>query len=298
MCEQLVSVVIATHKREKSLERALNSLSEQTYKNFEIVIVDDNAQADLNNRVSGVVSAFSNVFKNINVSLIVNTENKGSAETRNIGIRASKGEYITFLDDDDVYLPEKIENQVTEMIKADADYSITDLYLYNKNDKLIGKRVRNYIKSFDEKSLLKYHLMYHLTGTDVLMFKRDYLLNIGGFPPIDIGDEFYLMNKAIEGKGKLLYIPNCFVKAYVHNGTHSLSTGENKIIFENILFEFKKKYFNELNKKEINYIKMRHFAVLAFAELREKNLFSFVKYAFISFFSSPFDCLKLLFDLK
>lgn len=44
---------------------------------------------------------------------------------------------------------------------------------------------------------MKYHLLYHMTGTDTLMFKGEYLRRIGGFPTIDVGDEFYLMEQAI-----------------------------------------------------------------------------------------------------
>jgi NADP-dependent 3-hydroxy acid dehydrogenase YdfG len=218
---------------------------------------------------------------------------RGSAETRNLGILKASGEYITFLDDDDIYLPNKIRNQLQYMQKLDTDFSITDIWLYDEKDNLIEKRNRNYIKDDTSINLLKYHLMYHITGTDVMMFKKNYLLKIGMFPSIDIGDEFYLMMKAIEYKGKFCYLNVCDVKAYVHSQTDGMSSGEGKILGENNLYNFKKQYFTFLSKDERKYIKMRHYAVLAFAEYRQKRYFYVTKYLLYSFVSSPLNLFKL-----
>lgn len=288
-----VSVIVATYRREQELKRALESLKEQQFKDFETIIVDDNADLDFNNKVSAIVDAFKSENPQMDVTLITNPENKGSAETRNIGINASKGEYITFLDDDDVYLPEKIKKHFEFMEKGDYDYSVTDLDLYNESGKLIRKRVRGYIKETSYEALLKYHLMYHLTGTDAMMFKKDYLLKIDGFAPINVGDEFYLMLRAINEKGKFGYLPGCDIKAYIHTGECGLSSGEGKVIGENNLYEYKKTLFDKLDKKTIRYINMRHFAVLAFAEVRRKNLGLFIKYALKSFAYSPVSCVRM-----
>ena len=224
-----VSVIVATYRHDDMLQRALESLALQTYNDFEIILVDDNSDDAWNRKVSGIVYAFSSKYPDVQIELIVNSDNLGSAETRNVGIRCSKGKYITFLDDDDIYLPEKLEHQLSTFIKEDADYGITDLYLYNNNDKLIDKRIRNYITSYSKDALLKYHLMFHLTGTDTLMFKKEYLDSINGFDPIDVGDEFYLMQKAIMAGGKFCYSPHCYVKAYVHSGHGGLSSGERRL---------------------------------------------------------------------
>lgn len=287
----LVSVVVATYKREESLRRSLKSLVEQTYDDVEIIVVDDNANEEWNKKVQMIIDEISQLHP---IIYIKNEINKGSAETRNIGIKNALGNYITFLDDDDIYLPNKIKNQVEHMIEVGSDFSITDLELLNENGKRIETRTRDYIKNTSKESLFKYHLMHHMTGTDTMMFKREYLLNIGGFPGIDVGDEFYLMQRAIEEGGKFSYLPVCDIKAYVHTETDGLSSGKTKINGENALYEFKKKYFDKLDNKGIRYIKMRHYAVLAFAELRRKNYIDFLKNSFFSMFISPIDCMKIL----
>lgn len=284
----LVSVIVPTYHREEPLYRALESIAKQTYRNCEAVVIDDNADINWNLKVTNVVAAIKNQYPDFQIVFIQNAENKGSAETRNIGIQAANGEYVTFLDDDDIYLPKKIERQFEDMRVADADYGITDLELYRTDEKLIQTVRRSYIKAIDQDSLLRDHLKYHLTGTDTLMFRKKYLIQIGMFPPINVGDEFYLMERAIMGGGKICYSPHCYIKAYVHKGAEEgLSSGEGKIKGENALYEMKKSYFFKLPAKDVRYIKVRHHMVIAFAEYRRKHWLSFIKHAMSSLFISP-----------
>ena len=289
-----VSVVVATYKRENELEAALVSLANQNYPNIEIILVDDNGDAEWNVKVSDIVNVFRANYPHISLNHITNNPNQGSAKTRNIGIGASKGEYITFLDDDDVYLPDKVKNQVEFMEREECDYSITDLYLYNENDKEIDRRIRSYIKDTSVESLREYHLKFHMTGTDTMMFKKEYLEKIGGFAHIDVGDEFYLMQRAIEGGGKFGYLPVCDIKAYVHTGEGGLSSGDGKINGENALYEYKKTFFDKLKSKDVRYIKMRHYAVIAYAELRRKKYGNFMLNVIKSFFASPLKFFEIL----
>ena len=288
-----VSVVVATYRRDEGLTNALSSLAAQTFKNIEIVLVDDNGDDKWNTVVVNIVQRFSRSNPAVVLRYICNNTNQGAAKTRNIGIEAADGEYITFLDDDDVYMPEKIEGQLNYMLREDADYSITDLDLYDQNNVLQEHKTRKYITSVQHENLIRYHLMYHMTGTDTMMFKKDYLLKIGSFDSIDVGDEFYLMLKAVNGNGKFCYYPACDVNAYIHTGDSGLSSGAGKIDGENRLFRYKEKYFAQLRKSDIRYIRMRHFAVLAFAYLRMKKYASFISNALRAFITTPVGCVKL-----
>lgn len=290
----LVSIVVATYRRDEVLRNALYSLANQSYSNIEIILVDDNDKEEWNERVEVVSEEFKKAYPSIVFRKIVNHPNQGSAQTRNIGIAASNGKYITFLDDDDIYLPEKTKKQVIFMEENGLDYSITDLHLYNENDKLIDKRLRTYICETSRQALFEYHMMYHITGTDTMMFRKDFIDAIGGFPPINVGDEFYLMQRSIENDGNFGYLAGCDVKAYVHTGEGGLSSGQGKIDGENALYEHKKQYFDRLSKKAVRYIKARHHAVLAYAYLRMRKRFCFAKEAAASFISSPRACLTLL----
>lgn len=287
-----VSVIIATYRRDNTLKAALESLAAQTYGNLEIIVVDDNNDSEWNLRVKKIIESFRNDNKSLQVILLANTEHLGSSETRNKGIEVSHGEYVTFLDDDDYYLPNKCESQLKFMLNNDCDFSITDLDLINEKGKLIETRTRSYIKDFSPIALMRYHLMYHMTGTDTIMFRRKYLLKINGFDPINIGDEFYLVQKAILGGGKFGYLAERSVIAIVHKGDGGLSSGEGKINGENTLYEYKKKFFAEIDSKSVRYIKMRHYAVISYAYYRMGRYFKCIQFLFFLFCSSPIQSVK------
>ena len=246
-----------------------------------------------NEKVKKVVDEFRGLNENICIKYIANHRNLGSAKTRNIGIDMAAGEYVCFLDDDDIYLPERIANQLEPMMEVDADYSITDLALYNEKDKLVEVRKRDYIEETTSEKLFQYHLMYHMTGTDTLMFKKEYLNKIDKFDPIDVGDEFYLMSKAILEGGRFLYAPVCDMKAYIHSAGGGLSSGDAKIDGENQLYEYKKKYFAKLPKSVKKYITVRHYIVLAYANLKSKQYLKCLKNLIIAFLNSA----KISFEL-
>ena len=289
-----VSVIVATFQRVQELRRALDSLAAQTYKNMEIILVDDNQESAWNEKVAAVAADFMQQNPSVSLKVIVNRENQGSAKARNIGISESCGFYVTFLDDDDVYLPDKVKKQAAFMAEGNYDFSITDLFLYNQNGKLADRRVRSYLRDAGREDLSKYHMMYHLTGTDTLMFKREFLVQIGGFGPANVGDEYYLMQRAIESEGRFGYLPDCDVKAYIHTDEGGVSSGDGKIRGENALYAHKKAHFHAIDGKTRRYITMRHYAVIAFAELRRRRMLSFLKNAAIAFLCNPVSCITLV----
>ena len=113
-----VTVVVATYRREATLESAMASLLTQTHRNLEIIIVDDNADAEWNERVRIIVEKYVQTARaGYTIRLIQNENNLGSAISRNKAIFAASGDYITFLDDDDIYLPEKVKAQLQNLIE-------------------------------------------------------------------------------------------------------------------------------------------------------------------------------------
>ncbi|MFW5891092.1 MAG: glycosyltransferase family 2 protein [bacterium] len=108
MFNPLVSVIITTYSRPENLRRAIISVLNQTYRNIELIVVDDNdISSEYRTQTSKVIEGFSD-----RVKYIQHQTNCGANVARNTGIDNSKGEYICFLDDDDEYLPRKIEEQI------------------------------------------------------------------------------------------------------------------------------------------------------------------------------------------
>lgn len=97
-----VSVIIPTYNRAKYIRRALESVLAQTYQDYEIIVVDDGSM----DNTREILAEFEGKIK------YIVQKNQGSAAARNRGIQESKGEYIAFLDSDDIWIPEKLAEQV------------------------------------------------------------------------------------------------------------------------------------------------------------------------------------------
>lgn len=116
----LVTVVIPTYKRPEDLKRAIESVLNQKYNNIEIKVVDDNNPDTLERKET---QALMEQFKdNDRVEYLQHERNKGGSAARNTGWRKAKGEYITFLDDDDEISPNKIYKQVECLEKLDQTW--------------------------------------------------------------------------------------------------------------------------------------------------------------------------------
>src|SRR5215471_13264577 len=98
-----VSVIIPTHNRAEFLQSAITSVLNQTFQDFEIIIVDDASKDHTREVIAN--------FNDARIKVIHNQVSKGAAGARNIAITNSNCEYIAFLDDDDEWLPEKLKIQ-------------------------------------------------------------------------------------------------------------------------------------------------------------------------------------------
>jgi len=125
----LISVIVPTHNRRNLLPIALKSLLDQSYKNLEIVLVND-AGEDVGDIV--------NYFGDNRIKYFTNLKNLGLAGTRNVGLRHSTGEYISLLDDDDFYLKYALEFRMDMMQKLGAEIVYTRA-LQNIMEKVNGQ---------------------------------------------------------------------------------------------------------------------------------------------------------------
>ena len=279
-----VSVIVPTYQRGRLfLMQCLDSLYSQTYSNFEIVIVDDNPS---DSEYSKEVLYTINHFNQKNIKYIKTKNNLGSALARNKGILIAEGKYITFLDDDDLYLPQKIQSQIEYMLTHALDMSFTDLVLCRMDDKTVDLRRHDYIDNCSNESLIKMHLVHNITGTSTFMIERDKLLEIGMFPDVILSEDYYLMESAIQNNLKIGYLSMAYVKARRHNfGGESFS--ERKIKGEKLLYQNKKKSFYLLTFAQRLQVLSRHLAVMAVSYYRNKRLFMAAIYALSSFIVSP-----------
>ena len=114
-----VSIVVAVYKSEPFLPKLLDSICNQTYKNLEVILVDDGSP-DNSGRICDDYVLKDNRFT------VIHKENGGACEARNYGINAATGEYITIIDGDDWLEPDYIEYLLKIALDNQADMSMTD----------------------------------------------------------------------------------------------------------------------------------------------------------------------------
>ena len=169
-----VSCVIITHNRISYLKRAVNSVVNQIYKNIEIFVIDDASEDG--------TEAYGEELNKIGINYIrINKkDSKGGNYARNLGIQHSTGEYVAFLDDDDYWLPDKIEKQVKYAEKHPDVGMIYGGLSYEFGNSLLNyKSLPNpdYQGNMIEKGLY----IAPFASTITLFVKRSLLKEIGGF---------------------------------------------------------------------------------------------------------------------
>ena len=133
---ELVSVIIPTYKGSSNLKRAIQSVIIQTYKNVEIIVVDDNPpDSDERKKTEEVIRYLSSS----KINYIKHEKNKNGAAARNTGMKFAEGKYICFLDDDDYILPERIAAAV-EYLKKNKQYAgVCCGVIFVNDDCIVGK---------------------------------------------------------------------------------------------------------------------------------------------------------------
>ncbi|NDP23124.1 MAG: glycosyltransferase [Paludibacter sp.] len=114
MLHPLVSVIVTTYNRTDYLKLTLESVFNQTFTDFEIIVIDNGTANNLNEQLC-------NQFEKVKYFKIENSG--GPARPRNVGIREAQGKFIAFLDDDDLWLPDRLERQVA-ILERKSDYGL------------------------------------------------------------------------------------------------------------------------------------------------------------------------------
>ena len=122
----LISCIIPTFNRDSLLKDAIESTLHQTLKNWEMIIVDDGSSDNTKQVVNGYAYKDSRIryYKN---------DKKGQASARNYGLAKSKGQYIAFLDDDDISLPYRFESQLKAVEKSGRKFIVSGYQVRNRN---------------------------------------------------------------------------------------------------------------------------------------------------------------------
>lgn len=218
----LISIIIPCYNDAQYIEQSVFSALNQTYSPIEVIIVDDGSDAET-----------KAILKKLEpkISKLITQENQGQSKARNIGIEASKGDYILVLDSDDFFEPTFCE-KASSILKADKSINIVTSYTKRFNDS----------SSFDyypKGGVLRDFLMNnHATGS--IMLRKENWLNVGGYDETMRSGfedwEFYI--RLLKNGGKAFVIPE-FLFHY-RSKENSTTIKANKIKYTLLLFIYEK----------------------------------------------------------
>jgi glycosyltransferase involved in cell wall biosynthesis len=214
MQKPLVSVIITTYNRNNYLKKALESVLNQSYKNLDIIVVDDGSFGDENQNLCSKYS-FINYIK---------IENSGGpCKPRNEGIKISKGSYITFLDDDDIWEFNKIEI-LLDVLESNPTFGLAHHYckLIDENDKDLEKYVGRPGKLEDKHGNISMKMIGNYTVSDYPLCRTEIIKKVGFFNErmIAAGEDVEYWNRA-SFFTKFYYVDLPLTKYRIHFSNNS-----------------------------------------------------------------------------
>ena len=200
----LVTVVMSTFNDEKTIENAINSIVNQTYKNIEFILINDGSR-------DGTLSVINKFSIDDDRIKVINQENKGLTKSLNIGIKQARGKYIARQDADDISMLTRIEKQV-EYLESNSNIVLigTNRYIINDNIKKIGKY-------YDDEEINKIVYLKSPFAHTSAMYRKDIFIEIGLY------DESYITAQDFEAwmrfasVGKISMIDEPLVESYLSN---------------------------------------------------------------------------------
>lgn len=167
----LISVIMPAYNVQKFIYESIQSVINQSYKNWELIIIDDGST----DKTSEIINEFQKTNKEIKY---IYQSNRGQAVARNTGILNAKGEWIAFLDSDDVWLQNKLENQLSHVNDLDADVYFSGGYIIDEGGVIIEdyQTLCGYYSSYQ-----MYKQLYNGNVIPMLsvLFKKKWLIKVG-----------------------------------------------------------------------------------------------------------------------
>lgn len=203
--KDLISIIMPSFNSAGTISETLDSILNQSYPNWELLITDD---CSTDNTVS-IVEAYA--MRDPRIKIFSNSINSGAAVSRNNSIKNASGEYIAFLDSDDLWLPQKLSKQYSFMSEKNVDFSFTAYELINDSGVRFGKKVdlQGDDLSFDYSDMLRKKATL---GCSTVMLRKAAFTDCK-MPLIRTGQDYALWLKLLK-QGKKAFLLNDVLTQY------------------------------------------------------------------------------------
>ncbi len=181
----MISVIMPAYNAEKTIRQAIDSVLSQTYSDFELIVINDCSK----DSTQAIVEDYKE--KDPRLILVNNERNFGVSVSRNVGVDLAKGDYIAFLDSDDMWRQDKLEKQLSVMKNRKAVLSYTaSAFIDQEGNKY------NYIMQAEEKTTLSTLLRKNLVSCSSAMVKAD-VMKKTRMPGDQMHEDYYVWLKLL-----------------------------------------------------------------------------------------------------
>lgn len=206
-----VSIIVPVYNTEKVLKRCLDSILNQSYKDFELIVINDGSK----DKSIEIINEYKEKDNRVKV---IDNKNNGVSETRNIGIKAAVGEYIQFIDADDYIEPYMIEETLIKLEDNEADSIITGLFLDIESNTGIKSSKQTFRNQIEEgKKNIAIGVMERLNGTYInspvnKIYKKSIIVdnNIYMDKTIDLGEDLLFNLEYFKHCKKVIFDDKCY----------------------------------------------------------------------------------------
>lgn len=207
-----VSIVIPTYNRAELILRSVKSIQAQSYKNWELIVVDDGSTDGTEHIIEGL--------KDSRIRYVRNEENVGAAASRNYGVLLAKYDYVAFQDSDDAWRDDKLEKQMSYLCH-NKEYDM--VYCSFLNHKTDGREVvvPNQQTGAREGAMYTTLLINNVIGTPTILIKKDIFLECGGFDTELRALEDWDFALRVSKKSRIGFVPEVLVDVYETQGSIS-----------------------------------------------------------------------------
>ncbi len=176
-----LSILMLAYNSQDYIKKAIKSLLNQSFTNFELIIIDDHS---IDNTVEII-----NSFNDKRICYVLNNENKGIVYSRNLALKIAKGNFLAFFDSDDVAHPNKFQKQI-EFLKKNKNYGFvgTSVILIDKNDHEIGRWKLN----ASHKKILPQMIFNNYFVNSSVVFYKDMVKGFSFPENLEIGEDYLL----------------------------------------------------------------------------------------------------------
>jgi glycosyltransferase involved in cell wall biosynthesis len=245
----IISVIIPTYNREGTILRSIYSALNQDYKNIEIIIIDDCSSDDTLEIIRAI--------KDLRLKVIPLKNNRGPSHARNVGISASSGEFVVFLDSDDEWLPFFIRESLLMINKTSSMMTYAKYKVNNDRELPTHKELINFNSSNDKLTSL---LFGNIIALPTLMFRRSELVHYNGFDEsLSAYEDYDLLLRILQDRKKIAFLDKVTLVVHRSEGsvnsiTKNIFTSLNRIREKNRLtIQSNKKLVYSWNKASLIY---------------------------------------------